>query len=112
VVHTGLSSKKGRPAVSTHIYESAVVETQEFGSDKITRQKMVMCCHCGLHFLEPREGFFFCDSCVGPVCCSKNCRETCLHLEQWMENLEAGRPEDYKPSRIFVPFNYGLKGSG
>jgi hypothetical protein len=97
--------------VSTQIYESAVVETQEFGSDKITRQKMVMCCHCGLHFLEPREGFYFCDSCVGPVCCSKNCRETCLHLEQWMENVEAGRPEDYKPSRIFVPFNYGLRGS-
>ena len=29
--------------MSTQIYESAVVETQEFGSDKITRQKMVMC---------------------------------------------------------------------
>jgi hypothetical protein len=94
--------------MTTLIYEASVIETQELGSDKVTRQQLVMCCHCGMHFQEPRDGFFFCDRCVGPVCGQQQCVEKCVHLEQWMENMEAGRAPDWKPTRIFVPQNFRI----
>jgi hypothetical protein len=96
--------------MTTQLYEASVVEIRELGSDKVIRQKMVMCSHCGQHFFEPRHGFYFCDFCCGPVCCEKACLEKCVPLEQWMENVELGRAEDFKPSRIFVPPSYNVKG--
>jgi hypothetical protein len=58
----------------------------------------LQCCHCGKHWApRPGSGIIrgFCTRCMGPVCgpgCAK-----CVSIEQELENMEKGRPLDYRP---------------
>jgi hypothetical protein len=56
------------------------------------------CCHCGKHWVpQPGSGRIrgFCQNCCGPVC-GPGCAD-CVPVEQYLENIEQGRPENYKP---------------
>ena len=73
------------------------------GSDKpVLTVGTLSCCHCGLHFVvQPGSGRTrgFCMNCNGPVC-GPACA-ACVPTEQFLDNLEKGRPVDYRP--IIVP---------
>ena len=78
------------------------------GADKpLLEVKTLMCCHCGQHFpFSPGSGKIrgFCMNCNGPICgpgCAK-----CVPVEQYIENIEKGRPEDYRP--IFSYFGKAI----
>lgn len=65
-------------------------------------QATAQCVHCSGHFLiQPGSGRVrgFCQNCMGPVC-GPGCA-ACVHFEQLLENIESGRPLDFKP--IIVP---------
>lgn len=94
------------------------------GSDKpLEVHKMVKCVHCGGQFiLKPpkliketltpleaeariREGKTvrgWCQNCAGYIC-GPGC-VACVNEEQLLENIEKGRPMDYKP--IIVPTSF------
>ncbi len=63
----------------------------------------LQCVHCQKHWVpEPGSGRMrgFCQNCMGPICgpgCAK-----CVHWEQMIENIEKGRPLDYKPIQASV----------
>lgn len=62
------------------------------------------CVHCQYTWIAaPGSGTVrgWCMTCQGFVC-GVGC-EKCVHYEQKIENIEAGRPIDFKPIRIFVP---------
>lgn len=64
----------------------------------------VMCVHCGGHFeRKPGSGKIrgWCMNCSGFVC-GPGCGE-CVPVEQMLENVEKGRPPNWKPTQIFVP---------
>ena len=69
------------------------------GSDKgIVRSATIQCAHCGGHWVpQPGSGRIrgWCGQCAGPVC-GPGC-EKCVPVEQYLENIEKGRPEDYRP---------------
>src|SRR5688572_14285901 len=81
------------------------------GSDKpLAEFSTVQCCHCGGHFPTPRFGASaedkasrigrgYCSRCNAYIC-GANCLE-CVPLEQYLENVEHGRPENFRP--IIVP---------
>ncbi len=71
----------------------------------------VACAHCGGHFPSPqfeataearksRAGRGYCRTCDGYVC-GKGCA-ACVPVLQYLENLEAGRPADHKPVRVYT----------
>lgn len=61
----------------------------------------LQCVHCGGHWrVQPGSGKIrgFCARCNGPVCgpaCAK-----CVPVEQFCENVEAGRPHDWRPIMV------------
>jgi hypothetical protein len=58
------------------------------------------CVHCGAHFpIRPGSGKIrgFCFRCNGPVC-GPACA-ACVPAELQLDNLEAGRPVDFRPIR-------------
>lgn len=64
----------------------------------------VNCCHCGLPMvIRPGSGKVrgFCGRCGG-IFCGPHCEE-CVPVEQYLENIEQGRPLDYRPIRVAVP---------
>lgn len=74
------------------------------GADKPLLEVGTLCCmHCGAHWIpEPGSGRIrgYCQLCCGPVCgpgCAK-----CVPMEQMLENIEKGRPEDYRPVVVGV----------
>lgn len=87
------------------------------GSDKpILEFGMVSCVHCGGQFPQPkfgtspqekatRVGRGYCQNCNGYVC-GKSCAE-CVPLEQYLENMEAGRPDNFRPVVVPVSFHGG-----
>jgi len=87
------------------------------GSDKpILEAATLQCVHCGGHFPakasvsndvygpeqakqmanEGRTMRGFCMNCNGPVC-GPDCSE-CVPVEQYLENIEHGREETFKPA--------------
>ncbi len=67
-------------------------------------QDTVQCCHCGaMWVVSPGSGNErgFCSRCHGFVC-GRHCAGTCVPLEQWFENLEKGRAEDYYPTVVQI----------
>lgn len=76
------------------------------GSDTpILEAKTLQCCHCGGHWI-PRPGSGtvrgFCTQCNGPVC-GPDCAGKCVPVEQMLENIEAGRELDFRPTVVNVP---------
>ena len=58
----------------------------------------LQCVHCGCHWkMEPGSGKIrgYCHSCAGPICGPK-CK-VCVPAEQRLENIEQGRPLDFRP---------------
>lgn len=77
---------------------------------RVVKYGMSGCVHCGGQFPTPRMGTSdedkatrvgrgFCQNCNGYVC-GKGCAE-CIPVDLLLENMEKGRPEDYRP--IIVP---------
>ena len=67
----------------------------------------LQCCHCGGHFVvNPGSGRRrgFCTQCGSVTCGAPSC-DACVPTEAWLENVEAGRREDFR--RIFsaLPVN-------
>ena len=74
-------------------------------SDKIVEQKTIQCRHCGRHWVpSPGSGKVrgYCARCNGPVC-GPRCGGKCVPVEAWLDNVEAGRPEDYRAATVSVP---------
>jgi hypothetical protein len=76
------------------------------GADKpISEVGTLQCCHCGGHWApQPGSGRVrgWCQRCQGPVC-GPDCAE-CIPVLQYIENLEKGRPDDFRP--IIVPTSF------
>lgn len=93
--------------------EAGRVIISDPGSDKpIAEYGMIQCCHCGGQFPAPRFGTSeedkrsrvgrgFCQNCNGYIC-GAGCLE-CVPTEQYLENIEAGRPDNFKPIVASVP---------
>ena len=95
----------------------------------ILEVKTLCCVHCGGHFpakapKDPQARFFtaeearerqaagktlrgFCTRCCGPVC-GPGCAE-CVPVEQYLENLEKGREENFRPLIVGIPNVLGDK---
>lgn len=79
--------------------EHGVIIIADPGSDRpLLETKTLQCVHCGGHWIPlPGSGRVrgFCQRCMGPVC-GPGCAE-CIPEEQMLENIEKGRPADYRP---------------
>lgn len=101
--------------------ERGLITIADPGSDKpLLELPTQQCVHCGGHFpKKPAEKLVgelytaedakrmqesgktmrgWCRNCNGPVC-GPGCA-ACVHVEQMLENIEAGRPLDYKPIKV------------
>ena len=66
----------------------------------------LQCVHCSGHFrVVPGSGKIrgFCFNCNGPIC-GPNCA-TCIPTELLLENIEKGRPLDFRPVVAAFPNN-------
>lgn len=82
--------------------ESGTVLITDPDSDAVVTAFTLQCRHCGQHWIPaPGSGRVrgFCQNCNGPIC-GPGCQK-CVPVEQMLENIEKGRPEDFKP--IVVP---------
>lgn len=87
--------------------EAGLITVSDPGADRpIAEAKTLQCAHCGGHWV-PRPGSGrvrgWCQNCQGPVC-GPGCA-ACVPEEQLLENIEAGRPLDFRP--IVVPVSFG-----
>lgn len=83
--------------------------TTPHGSDKATREGTQQCVHCGRTWIHrPGSGAVrgFCFRCQGHVC-GPDCAKECVPEEQMLENIEKGRPLNYRPIVGFVPRGIG-----
>jgi hypothetical protein len=83
---------------------SGVLISTPEGSDKVVCTDTIMCCHCGRHWLyQPGCGKKRgrCLRCNGFTCGSRKC-DTCVPLEQRLENWEKGAAEDHRPIIVAV----------
>lgn len=84
-------------------YEAGILTLIDPSADKpLAEIPTVQCVHCGCHFPEPRFepdkratriGRGYCTRCGGFIC-GKSCAK-CVPVEQYLENVEAGRPVDW-----------------
>lgn len=85
--------------------EAGRIIVSDPGSDKaILETGTVQCCHCGGHFVrQPGSGKVrgWCMNCSGHVC-GPGCA-ACVPAEQMLENMEQGRPDDFRPVVASVP---------
>jgi hypothetical protein len=85
--------------------EAGLIVVSDPGSDKpLLEVPTLQCVHCGGHWV-PQSGSGrvrgFCQRCMGPIC-GPGCAE-CVPVEQYLENMEKGRPDDFRPTQIIVP---------
>lgn len=85
--------------------DHGVISYSDPGSDKpLLVIKTLQCVHCGGHWY-PRPGSGrvrgWCMNCSGPIC-GPSCKD-CVPVEQYLENMEKGRPDDFRPVTILVP---------
>lgn len=79
-------------------YDGLIVESDPGKDRAVSEVPTLMCGHCGSHFeVRPGSGKVrgFCMNCARPVC-GPGC-EKCVPVEQMLENIEKGRPLDFKP---------------
>lgn len=83
--------------------QSGEITIADPGSDKpVLVVATMQCGHCGRHWIpRPGSGIVrgFCQRCMKPIC-GPGC-ESCRPVEVYLDNLEKGRPADYRP--IIVP---------
>lgn len=87
--------------------DHGLITISDPGSDSPISEVMTLQCkHCGGHFY-PRPGSGrvrgWCMNCNGPVC-GPSCAE-CVPVEQYLENMEKGRPDNFRPT--VVPVSWG-----
>lgn len=85
--------------------QAGVIILGSIESDKIIEQPTLSCVHCSAHWVyRPGSGNVrgFCLRCNGPVC-GPTCAGKCRPVEQLLENIEAGRPDDFTPTVVNVP---------
>lgn len=78
--------------------EHGLIVVSDVSSDKCFTAKTHQCVHCGAHWIpKPGSGTIrgWCGNCAGFVC-GPRCKE-CVPVEQYLENIEKGRPENYRP---------------
>lgn len=79
--------------------ESGLIIVADPGADPpLAEIPTLQCVHCGRHFpVRPGSGKIrgVCLRCNGPIC-GPGCA-ACVPAEQQLENLEAGRPLDFRP---------------
>lgn len=79
--------------------DAGLIIVSDPGADKpILEIGTVQCVHCGCHYpVRPGSGKIrgFCMRCNGPIC-GPGCAE-CVPTEQMLENIEKGRPLNYRP---------------
>lgn len=89
--------------------EAGVATYVDPGSDRPILEVGTLCCvHCGGHWLpSPGSGRVrgFCQNCSGYVC-GPSCT-ACVPVEQYLENMEKGRPDDFRPVVVPVSFSTG-----
>lgn len=87
--------------------EHGLVTISDPGSDKpILEAGTLRCCHCGQHWVpKPGSGRVrgWCMNHAAPVC-GPGCAE-CVDVEQLLENIERGRPLDFRPVVVSVSFD-------
>lgn len=85
--------------------EAGLMTWSDPGADKPLReQRTHQCVHCGGHFpAEPGSGKLrgFCMMCNG-FFCGPQC-EKCVPTDLYLENIEKGREDDFRPTQSFVP---------
>lgn len=85
--------------------EAGLATWADPGADRPVREMpTVQCVHCGGHFqMQIGSGRHrgFCMNCNGFVC-GPGCFE-CVPVEQYLDNLEAGRDPNFRPTQSFVP---------
>lgn len=72
-------------------------------SDKKVTVGTMCCAHCNRHWIyQPGSGRRrgWCGRCAAFTCGSDKCSK-CVPIEQWLENVEGGKPEDFR--KIIVP---------
>lgn len=85
--------------------QHGVVIISQLDGGPVVEQPTMQCCHCGGHWVyRPGSGNIrgFCTRCNGPVC-GPACAGKCRPVEQLLENIEAGRPDDFTPTMVNVP---------
>jgi len=84
-----------------------LITTAENG--QVTHLPTKMCAHCGKSWI-PVQGSGIrrgvCLRCYGYTCGDPGC-DACVPMEQMIENMEAGRPLDYRPIRAVGGFILG-----
>lgn len=79
---------------------SGYLVTTPLDGGPVIYEETVQCVHCQAHKVyRPatfNKDFAYCMSCSGPVCNTPECALKCVPAEAWLENVEAGRPEDHK----------------
>jgi hypothetical protein len=87
--------------------EAGLVTLIDPGADRpLLEVGTLQCVHCGGHWVpQPGSGRVrgFCQNCMGPVC-GPGCA-ACVPTEQLLENIEKGRPLDFRP--VLVPVTFG-----
>ena len=85
--------------------EAGLIVVADPGSDgPLLEAPTLQCCHCGRHFIMRRRSKTlrgFCTRCHG-VFCGPQC-EKCVPTEQLIENIELGRPRDFRPVVVGAP---------
>lgn len=74
---------------------------------RVSESETHLCCHCGGHFvMQKGSGRLrgFCTRCNGLIC-GPACAN-CVPAEQLLENIEAGRAEDYRRIIAAVPVEF------
>lgn len=87
-IHSAPTGQKRGVLVSTPYEGGPVVQTD-----------IVQCCHCSRVWVwvpgsGRRRGF--CMRCNGITCGSHTC-DACVPFEQQLDNMECGRPVDFRP---------------
>lgn len=88
---------------------SGVIITTPLDGGPATMVDTVQCVHCQRHrAYVPRSGtkWGWCLACSGIHCATEECAK-CVPAEQQLENIEAGREEDFRPVRASVPRTIG-----
>lgn len=93
-------------AAPSHSKVGIITDIPKDGGPKTTVD-LVACAHCGYMWeYKPGSGRIrgFCMCCNGLTCGRRACRDkVCTNWRQKLDNIEAGRPEDYKPIIVSVP---------
>ena len=81
--------------------EAGLITIFDPGADRpLAELPTLRCCHCGCHFpAVPTKGRGWCFNHGAPIC-GVGCL-VCVDVELMLENIEKGRPLDFRP--VVVP---------